>query len=92
MSKHPHLEPGDNLYGRLARMEQTGEQGVLATVVEAALSTPRHLGSKMIIHDRQCVNPGIDHLKNIFSFQGFIRLFHDDRGFTPLSQLITHAL
>ena len=31
-------------------MAAAGEQGVLATVTGASLSTPRHLGSKMIVH------------------------------------------
>ena len=39
-----------NLYQELADMAAHGRQGVLATVVQARLSTPREEGSKMIIH------------------------------------------
>lgn len=39
-----------SIYDVLARLAANGEQGVLATVIQASQSTPRHAGSKMIIH------------------------------------------
>jgi xanthine dehydrogenase accessory factor len=51
MSQSAHLGPDQQVYQQLATMAAEGQPGVLATIVEAALSTPRHLGSKMIIHD-----------------------------------------
>lgn len=39
-----------SVYRRLAEMAETGEQGVLVTVIATRLSTPRHEGSKMIVH------------------------------------------
>jgi xanthine dehydrogenase accessory factor len=38
------------IYETLARMTSSGKDGVLATVVRTHLSTPRHEGSKMIVH------------------------------------------
>ncbi len=46
-SQHP--TDGD-IYQRLAEMSSQGHDGVLATVIGTELSTPRHTGSKMIIH------------------------------------------
>jgi xanthine dehydrogenase accessory factor len=40
----------DAVYHRLSLMADTGEEGVLATVVVTRLSTPRRAGAKMIIH------------------------------------------
>jgi len=37
------------IYRRLAAMVTAGEQGVLATVIATRNSTPRHMGSKMIV-------------------------------------------
>lgn len=45
-----HLESESILYQRLAEMVASGQQGVLATVIQTQLSTPRNEGSKMIIH------------------------------------------
>jgi len=39
-----------DLYRVLAEMVTDGQHGVLATVIGAQRSTPRHLGSKMIVH------------------------------------------
>lgn len=50
MDLQGHIEGEGLLYQRLADMAARGEQGVLATVVRARLSTPRGEGSKMIIH------------------------------------------
>ncbi len=38
------------IYETLARMTATGHDGVLVTVVQTRLSTPRHEGSKMVVH------------------------------------------
>ena len=38
------------IYETLARMTATGQDGILVTVVETRLSTPRHEGSKMVVH------------------------------------------
>jgi|GEM_PF-106977 len=38
------------MYHRLAEMVDRGEDGVLATVLNTRLSTPRHQGSKMLVH------------------------------------------
>ena len=45
-----HLENESLLYERLAKMAAAGQHGVLATVIQTKLSTPRNEGSKMIIH------------------------------------------
>ena len=47
---HDQLGHDADIYETLAAMAAGGRQGVLATVTGASLSTPRHLGSKMIIH------------------------------------------
>lgn len=39
-----------SLFETLADLERTGQDGVLATVFRTRLSTPRHVGSKMLIH------------------------------------------
>ena len=39
-----------DIYQTLARMTATNEDGVLVTVVRTRLSTPRHEGSKMVVH------------------------------------------
>lgn len=42
---------GDSeIYETLARMAASNEDGVLVTVVRTRLSTPRHEGSKMVVH------------------------------------------
>jgi len=48
----PRKEPigGLDIYETLARMVATNKDGVLVTVVRTHLSTPRHEGSKMVIH------------------------------------------
>ncbi len=38
------------IYETLAEMTATGHDGVLVTVVQTRLSTPRHEGSKMVVH------------------------------------------
>jgi len=40
----------EEIYRRLAEMAERCEAGVLATVIDAALSTPRGAGAKMIVH------------------------------------------
>lgn len=44
------LTPDGELFARLAEMTARGEAGVLATVIGTERSTPRHQGSKMIVH------------------------------------------
>ncbi len=39
-----------DIYETLARMTAANEEGVLVTVVHTRLSTPRHEGSKMVVH------------------------------------------
>jgi len=46
--KQPIAQHG--IYETLARMAATNEDGVLVTVVRTRLSTPRHEGSKMVVH------------------------------------------
>lgn len=46
--KNPMNKHG--IYETLARMTADNEEGVLATVVRTHLSTPRHEGSKMVVH------------------------------------------
>jgi len=50
MKTDPQAPTGKDLYQRLAEMSDMGEDGVLATVIGTELSTPRHTGSKMIVH------------------------------------------
>jgi len=50
MKKNPEVPTDGDIYQRLAEMSAKGEDGVLATVIGTELSTPRHTGSKMIIH------------------------------------------
>jgi len=45
----PAFDEGD-VYRRLVRMTEQGEQGVLATIIATRLSVPRHAGTKMIVH------------------------------------------
>lgn len=47
------------IYAVLAEMAAQGRQGVLVTVVRTRLSTPRHEGSKMIIHQDGTVTGSI---------------------------------
>lgn len=50
MSNRGQITGEAALYRRLAEMTAAAEQGVLATVIATRLSTPRHEGSKMIVH------------------------------------------
>jgi xanthine dehydrogenase accessory factor len=50
MANRGHITGEAALYRRLAEMTAAVEQGVLATVIATRLSTPRHEGSKMIVH------------------------------------------
>jgi xanthine dehydrogenase accessory factor len=51
MSGKPNLTVGEaDLYRALADLSARGESGVLATVIATEQSTPRHPGSKMIVH------------------------------------------
>lgn len=50
MNTDPKNPTDGDIYQRLAEMSAKGEDGVLATVIGTELSTPRHTGSKMIIH------------------------------------------
>ncbi len=48
-----------DIYETLARMTAANEDGVLVTVVRTRLSTPRHEGSKMVIHGNGTVTGSI---------------------------------
>jgi xanthine dehydrogenase accessory factor len=50
MDASGHIQDEKRIYQRLAEMSTGGQPGVLATVISAERSTPRHSGSKMIIH------------------------------------------
>lgn len=50
MPAQGHIENEGAVYRRLAAMAEAGQQGVLVTVIATRLSTPRHEGSKMIVH------------------------------------------
>jgi xanthine dehydrogenase accessory factor len=50
MKNEKKLPTDGDLFQRLAEMSDKGEDGVLATVIGTELSTPRHTGSKMIVH------------------------------------------
>ena len=51
MNRNRGLTVGEeDLYQALADMASRGESGVLATIIATRLSTPRHPGSKMIVH------------------------------------------
>ncbi len=49
--KNPQQPISDReIFETLARMTASGQDGVLVTVVKTRLSTPRHEGSKMVVH------------------------------------------
>lgn len=50
MDASGHIQDEKRIYQRLAEMSNGGQPGVLATVISTERSTPRHSGSKMIIH------------------------------------------
>ena len=50
MDASGHIQDEKRIYQRLAEMSTGGQPGVLATVISTERSTPRHSGSKMIIH------------------------------------------
>lgn len=50
MGSAGRIQGEQELFQRLAEMAEKGEQGCLATVIQTRLSTPRHEGSKMIVH------------------------------------------
>lgn len=59
------------IYAQLAEMAARGEDGVLATVIRADRSVPRHLGSKMILHRDGTVTGSVgggaveDHVRSV---------------------------
>ncbi len=49
----------NEIYETLARMTAANEDGVLVTVVRTRLSTPRHEGSKMVVHPNGSVTGSV---------------------------------